>query len=85
MDTNSIISLITSVGFPIVMCLILSVGFKYIFDKAILPKDEIVITMVNKLSDQTDSIVKSLDNNTMVLHQLCDKIGGLTNGKDDGK
>lgn len=67
MDTNSVIQLISTIGFPIVMCLLFVIGFKYVFDKAFIP-------MINKLTDQNEAISRSLDNNTAVLRELCEKM-----------
>lgn len=64
MDANTITALITSVGFPIVVCLIC---FWYI----------------NKMQEthkaETAELSKALNNNTVVMQKLVDKLnaGGL--------
>lgn len=61
MDVSAIIQAISTVGFPIVMCLLFMYYIKYINDQH---KDEI-----NKLS-------QSVNNNTLVMQKLLDKLGG---------
>ena len=60
MDFYTIINSIATVGFPIVMCLSFMFYIKYLTDQH---KDEI-----NKLSE-------SVNNNTLVMQQLLDKLG----------
>lgn len=66
MDAEGIVSLIGSLGFPIVMCLIL---IKYMQD---IQKDN--KETIDKLNEshkaETDSLKESLNNNTQVLTQL---------------
>lgn len=60
MDVQAITNIITTVGFPIAVCLIL---FWYI----------------NKIQEQhkaeTDKLAEALNNNTLVMQQLVDKLG----------
>lgn len=60
MEFETIINSIATVGFPIVMCLAFMFYIKYLTDQH---KDEI-----NKLSE-------SVNNNTLVMQQLLDKLG----------
>lgn len=62
MDTNAITTLITSVGFPIVVCLIC---FWYIKNMTAEHKNE-----VSKLTE-------AIQNNTIVMQKLVDKMGGV--------
>lgn len=64
MDSN-IINLIGSVGFPIIMCLLM---YKQLNDSNLLHKEE-----MNKMTE-------ALNNNTLVLQQLSDK---MENNKDE--
>ena len=64
MDANVILQAITSVGFPIVMCLML---MYYVRE------------MASKHKDESDKFAEALNNNTLVLQKLCDK---LDNEKD---
>lgn len=61
MDVNAVTTLITSVGFPIAVCLIC---FWYI----------------NKMQEQhkeeTKQLADALNNNTLVMQKLVDKLGG---------
>lgn len=63
MDVNAIIQIISGVGFPIAACLIC---FWYVNKLTETHKEE-----VNKLTD-------ALNNNTLVMQKLCDKLGVQT-------
>ena len=64
MDVNAIIQIISGVGFPIAACLIC---FWY----------------VNKLTEthkaEVNKLTHALNNNTLVMQKLCDKMGVQTN------
>lgn len=62
MDTNAITTLITSVGFPIVVCLIC---FWYIKNMTETHKDEVI------------QLTEAIQNNTLVMQKLVDKMGGV--------
>lgn len=59
MDANIILQAITSVGFPIVMCLMLMWYVKEISSKH---------------KEESDKFAEALNNNTLVLQKLCDKL-----------
>ena len=59
MDVNVILQAITSVGFPIVMCIMLMYYIK---------------EMTAKGKEESDKFVEALNNNTLVLQKLCDKL-----------
>ena len=59
MGVNEVTTLITNVGFPIAVCLIC---FWYINKQATMHKDE------------TDKLTAALNNNTVVMQQLVDKL-----------
>lgn len=61
MDVSALIQAISTVGFPIVMCLLFMYYIKYINDQH---KDEI------------DKLSQSVNNNTLVMQKLLDKLGG---------
>lgn len=63
MDASAIIQIISNVGFPIAVCLIC---FWYVNKLTETHKEE-----VNKLTD-------ALNNNTLVMQKLCDKLGVQT-------
>ena len=60
MDVSAVVQAISTVGFPIVMCLLFMYYIKYINDQH---KDEI------------DKLSQSLNNNTLVMQKLLDKLG----------
>lgn len=57
---TTVVGAISSVGFPIVMCLVL---LKYQKDQSAEHKEE------------TEKFTEALNKNTLVLQKLCDKIG----------
>lgn len=59
MDMNVILQAITSVGFPIVMCIML---MYYVRE------------MASKHKDESDKFAEALNNNTLVLQKLCDRL-----------
>lgn len=61
---NDIVSIISTVGFPITMALIL---LWYIYDSN------------NKHKDEIDKMSAALNNNTIAITKLLDKLGGGTN------
>lgn len=67
---NEWLQAITTVGFPIVMCGAMCYYVKYMTDRH---RDEVA-----KLNDQHKEemldVVKAVDNNTLVLTKLCEKL-----------
>lgn len=68
MDTNTIISMVSGLGFPIVACF----GCAW---------------FINKQSDshknEIDKITQALNNNTLALTRLIDKLGGENESKEN--
>ena len=60
MDANAIITIISTVGFPICVCLIL---FAYIYNKQ------------EKTDDTIAKLTETINNNTAVIQHLIDKLG----------
>lgn len=64
---NALSTLISTLGFPIVMCLIMCY-------------------YINKINDahkeETDKFAEALNNNTVVLQKLCDKLDSEVNVND---
>lgn len=60
MDVNAILSIISTVGFPISVCLIL---FMYIYKKQ------------EKTDDTIARLTETINNNTAVIQHLIDKLG----------
>lgn len=61
MDVQVLIQSISTVGFPIVMCLLFMYYIKYVNDQH---KNEI------------DKLSESINNNTLVMQKLLDRLGG---------
>ena len=72
MDFGQIVQLISTVGFPIVCCLIMAWYVRYYTDQEI---DEIA-----KLNEQhrqeMSEVTTALNNNTLAIQKLCDKLEG---------
>lgn len=72
MNTQDILSAITTVGFPIVMCLACAWYIKYTNDKH---REEI-----EKLNEQhaqeMDKVTEAINNNTIALTKLAERLGG---------
>lgn len=73
MDTmNAITEMISTVGFPIV-CFIMSGWYvKYREDK----NDEKVSKIIDAHADENKRITEAVNNNTLALQKLTDKLGG---------
>lgn len=67
MDVNAIVSVISTVGFPIAVCLIL---FMYIYKKQ------------EKTDDTIAKLTETINNNTAVIQHLIDKLGYEKLGDD---
>lgn len=65
MDVATITNLVTTVGFPVVVCLATMYYIKYLNDQH---KQEI------------DKLSEALQNNTLVMQRLLDKLGGDGDG-----
>ena len=59
MDVSSVISIVSQVGFPIAMCLVMAWYIKYTNDQH---KDEI------------SKITEALNNNTLAVQKLCERM-----------
>lgn len=59
MDASSIVTIISQVGFPIAMCLVMAWYVKYTNDQH---KEEI------------DKITEALNNNTLAVQKLCERM-----------
>lgn len=83
MDANTIVTVISSLGFPIVMCGVMAYFVKYQTDKhreemSTLNKEH--KEEVEKLNTQNmeamNDVKDAIVNNTIALQKLCDKLGG---------
>lgn len=66
MDTNAVIQAIGSVGFPIVMCLIMAVYIKYTNDK----HNEQIKELNKQHTEEVKNMVTTIDNNTKAIQEL---------------
>lgn len=78
MDISAIVSIISTVGFPIVMCIIM---FKYITTLTENHKEEIKL-LKDSMSSNMCKLDQSIDNNSKLLVELKTLIQVLTNGKE---
>lgn len=72
MDLNGVSEIISTVGFPIVCFLLCGYYVKYREDK----NDEKYDKLNNQHDDEMKQIVAALNNNTIALQKLADKLGG---------
>ena len=70
MDINVLIQAVTSLGFPIVCCGAIMYYVKYITDK----NREDVTKLNNDHKEEMAQITQALNNNTIALQKLCDKL-----------
>lgn len=71
-EINTISQMITSIGFPIVACGAMAWYVKDTNDKH---RDE-VQRLNNQHKEEMEQVTEALNNNTLALQKLCDKIGG---------
>lgn len=72
MDANTLITLIGSVGFPIVACIAMAVFFARVNDNYRNDIKEIQATHKEEVKAMTDAI----NNNTLVIQRLIDNMEG---------
>lgn len=72
MAINDIVNIVTSVGFPIVACGAMGWYVKYISDR----HSEEVQQLNKQHQEEMGQVTEALNNNTLALQKLCDKIGG---------
>lgn len=72
MDMNVILQAITTVGFPVVMCGAMAYYVKYITDK----NREEVAKLNEQHKQEILDVIKAIDNNTLALTKLCEKLEG---------
>lgn len=70
MDVNGIVAIISSVGFPIVACMGLGWYVKYQTDN----NNKEVAEMRKEHTEEINKVTDALNNNTLALQKLCDKI-----------
>lgn len=72
MTVNDIVTIVTSVGFPIVACGAMAWYVKYISDR----HSQEVQDLNKQHKEEMEQVTEALNNNTLALQKLCDKIGG---------
>lgn len=72
MDTGSILQIVSTVGFPIVACGGMAWYVKYMTDK----EREERIKMNEQHKQEMAEVTTALNNNTLALQKLCDKLDG---------
>lgn len=71
MDTNAIVTLIGSLGFPIVACLGMAWYVKYQMDNY----SKQIKELREEHNKEIDKVTEALNNNTLAIQKLCDKMG----------
>lgn len=67
---ENVTSAIERVGFPIVMCLIFVVAFKYLYDTMKAQNE----AQAERHAAEVTTLTEALNNNTLVLQKLCDTL-----------
>lgn len=80
---NDIITAISTLGFPIVACIGMGWYVKYQTDS----NNQEVSDMRKEHKQEIDKVTKALNDNTLVIQKLCDKLDKIKCGDntDDGK
>lgn len=68
---NDVVQIVSNLGFPIAMCLGACFFIKYLFDTFTKQQEE----MRKEHREEVLKLQTSLDNNTLALQKLIDKIG----------
>lgn len=71
MNINDIMTAVTTVGFPIVCCGAMMYYVKYTTDK----HREEIETLNTQHKDEMKEVTSAINNNTLALQKLCDKMG----------
>lgn len=71
MNINDILTAVTTVGFPIVCCGAMMYYVKYTTDK----HREEIETLNAQHKDEMKEVTNAVNNNTLALQKLCDKMG----------
>lgn len=68
---NDVVQIVSTLGFPIAMCIGACFFIKYLFDSFTKQQEE----MRKEHREEVSKLQASLDNNTLALQKLIDKIG----------
>ena len=77
-EVNAIVQLISTVGFPICMCLVMGYYIKYINDQHKIEIEE--LNSAHKT--ETQELTKTIENNTIVMEKLSTKIDTILDLKN---
>ena len=69
MEVNSIVTIISSLGFPIVACIACGFFIKYMFETFLKQIQD----MREEHRSEVDKMTKAINNNTAVIQRLLDK------------
>lgn len=72
MDFTTVSQFITTIGFPIAMCCAMA---WYVKDTSEKHREE-VRQLNEEHKEEMTQVIEALNNNTLALQKLCDKIGG---------
>ena len=67
---NTIVQMISAIGFPIVACIAMACYIKYIIDTY----NKNIANMVAIHKSETDAFIEALNNNTLAIQELSDMI-----------
>ena len=70
MDITTVTQIIMSIGFPIVACIAMAWYVREITNK----HDEQIERMNNQHKEEMKQVTEALNNNTLALQRLCDKL-----------
>lgn len=76
---ETIVQIVQSVGFPIAMCIAMGAYVKYTEDKS----REERVEMQTQHAEEMDSVKTALNNNTLALQELVDKLNKEGGEKDE--
>ena len=74
MDWANIASIIATIGFPIVACIAMAIYVKYITDQQRHETKELNATHTAEMLAFKDEMKEALNNNTLALQKLCDRL-----------
>lgn len=85
MPVSELIGAVASVGFPIVCCVAMMYYVKYLTDKHIEETKELNKQHSDEMATFKDEVKEALNNNTIAITKLCEKLekGVDFNGKDE--
>ncbi len=72
MDTNAIVSIVSAVGFPIVAALSCGYFVKWQYEQNMKQTE----AMRQEHKEEVSKMTEALNNNTLALQKLIDKLGG---------